>query len=96
MSPRKPKDNQVDADIVDLVKKFSKEEKEQEALMNFFFVWMLHGSTLPLSGRSPFCQLQIVKMSQQTLDETSTEATTSSKIKQYQPQSSLPESAKGG
>ena len=33
MSPRKPKDNQVDADIVDLVKKFSKEEKEQEALM---------------------------------------------------------------
>ena len=33
MSPRKPKDRQVDADIVDLVKKFSKEEKEQEALM---------------------------------------------------------------
>ena len=33
MSPRTPKDNQVDADIVDLVKKFSKEEKEQEALM---------------------------------------------------------------
>ena len=33
MSPRKPKDNQVDADIVDLVKKFSKQEKEQEALM---------------------------------------------------------------
>ena len=23
----------------------------------FFFVWMLHGSTSPLSGRSPFCQL---------------------------------------
>ena len=45
-----------------------------------FFVWMLHGSTLPLSGRSPFCQLQMVKMSQQTLDENSTEATTSSKI----------------
>ena len=34
--------------------------------------------------------------SQQTLGENSTEATTSSKIKQYQPQSSLPESAKGG
>ena len=33
MSPRKPRGNQVDADIVDLVKKFSKEEKEQEALM---------------------------------------------------------------
>ena len=33
MSPRKSKDNQVDADIVDLVKKFSKEDKEQEALM---------------------------------------------------------------
>ena len=47
-------------------------------------------------GRSPFCQLQIVKMSQQTLDENSAEATTSSKIKQHQPQSSLPESAKGG
>ena len=62
----------------------------------FFCVWMLHGSTLPLSGRLPFCQLQMVKMSQQTLDENSTEATTSSKKKQYQPQSSLPESAKGG
>ena len=38
-------------------------------------------------------------MSQQTWDENSTEATTSSKIKQYQPQSSLPESegrVKGG
>lgn len=33
MSPRKPRDNQVDADIVDLVTKFSKEEKEQEILM---------------------------------------------------------------
>ena len=33
MSPRKPKNNHVDADIVDLVQKFSKEEKEQEALM---------------------------------------------------------------
>ena len=33
MSPRKPKESQVDADIVDLVKKFSKEEKVQEALM---------------------------------------------------------------
>ena len=33
MSPRKPGEKQVDADIVDLVKKFSKEEKEQEALM---------------------------------------------------------------
>ena len=33
MSPCKPKDHQVDADIVDLVKKLSKEEKEQETLM---------------------------------------------------------------
>ena len=33
MSPRKSKESQVDADIVDLVKKFSKEEKVQEALM---------------------------------------------------------------
>ena len=33
MSPRKPKDHQVDVDIVDLVKKLSKEEKEQETLM---------------------------------------------------------------
>ena len=33
MSPRKPKNNHVDADIVDLAQKFSKEEKEQEALM---------------------------------------------------------------
>ena len=24
-----------------------------------FFVWMLHGSTGSLSGRSPFCQLQL-------------------------------------
>ena len=32
MSPCKPK-NQVDVDIVDLVKKLSKEEKEQETLM---------------------------------------------------------------
>ena len=33
MSPCKPKDHQVDADIVDLVTKLSKEEKEQETLM---------------------------------------------------------------
>ena len=33
MSPCKPKDHQVDADIIDLVKKLSKEEKEQETLM---------------------------------------------------------------
>ena len=33
MSPRKPKDHQVDADIVDLVTKLSKEEKERETLM---------------------------------------------------------------
>ena len=33
MSPCKPKDNQVDVDIVDLVTKLSKEEKEQETLM---------------------------------------------------------------
>ena len=33
MSPCKPKHHQVDADIVDLVKKLSKEEKEQETLM---------------------------------------------------------------
>jgi len=33
MSPRKPNNNPVDADIVDLVQKFSKEEKEEEALM---------------------------------------------------------------
>ena len=56
---------------------------------NFFFlVWMLHGSTLPLSGRSPFCQLQMVKMSQQTLDENSTEATTSTKPANTQEQRS--------
>ena len=33
MSPCKPKDRQVDVDIVDLVTKLSKEEKEQEILM---------------------------------------------------------------
>ena len=33
MSPCKPKDHQVDVDFVDLVKKLSKEEKEQETLM---------------------------------------------------------------
>ena len=33
-----------------------------------FFVWMLHGSTSPLSGRSPFCQLQISEKVAKTLD----------------------------
>ena len=33
MSPYNPKDHQVNAGIIDLVKKFSKEEKEQETLM---------------------------------------------------------------
>lgn len=33
MSPRKPDNNSVDADIVDLVEKISTEEKEEEALM---------------------------------------------------------------
>lgn len=33
MSPRKPSKNRVDDDIVDLVEKISREEKEEEALM---------------------------------------------------------------
>ena len=37
-------------------------------MFGFFFVWMLHGSTSPLSGRSPFCQLQISEKVAKTLD----------------------------
>jgi len=33
--------------------------KEDIQKTKFFFGWLLHGSTGPLSGRSPFCQLQL-------------------------------------
>ena len=35
-----------------------KPPREMKNWQEFFFGWMLHGSTSPLSGRSPFCQLR--------------------------------------
>jgi len=36
--------------------------------LHLFFGWLLHGSTSPLSGRSPFCQLQLGENVAKTLD----------------------------
>ena len=38
---------------------FIKSSAKNVKFFNMFFGWLLHGSTSPLSGRSPFCQLQL-------------------------------------
>ena len=46
------------------------ERKRKEPLTGLFFLadCLLHGSTSPLSGRSPFCQLRMGKDVAKTLD----------------------------
>ena len=46
------------------------DSKNKTAKRDFFFGWLLHGSTSPLSGRSPFCQLHLGEDVAKALDIT--------------------------
>ena len=65
--------------------------------MIFFFGWLLHGSTSPLSGRSPFCQLRKGKRCRCNIGYKQSNESNGAKIKKTpaKPRCSLPESARG-